>query len=93
MPLPNEAIMQVIAAHETAPWTFSQVIVAALRELMVLRAPCEACRTNPTRKVGEEKHGMGHRHNLTAELCEACFRKLMGDAAVSAADDFDRSTS
>jgi hypothetical protein len=61
----------------------------ALRELLARRAECPDCRTNPTRKVGEEKEGMGNRHNLTAQLCEACFRRLMGDEAVTAADEFD----
>lgn len=68
-------------------------IADAILELQQRRAAdnCPDCRDRPTRKVGEEtphNHAFG-RHNLTRHLCEACFRKLMGDRAVSAADEMD----
>lgn len=39
--LTDEAIAQVIAAHEDRPWGFSQVCVAALRELQAYRAEAD----------------------------------------------------
>ncbi len=47
------------------------------------------CGAEATRKVGEEKRGMGDRHNLTAFMCDVCFWRLMGDAAVTRVDEFD----
>lgn len=59
----------------------------------MLRDGRELCQCGEvaTRKVGEEPligHG-GDRHNLTAFMCEGCFRRLFGDAAVTRADEFD----
>lgn len=85
----NRACFTPVLSHSHQLWMDAR---EAIRELQRLRKPCEECRTNPTRKVGEElvpMFGIEARHNRTAYLCEACFRRLFGDAKVTEADEYD----